>query len=174
MCNCKANKFVNREHKIQWCSNCLETKPYRRRWTYLSYVIGVILFLCLVFRWHTAGVHKPVQIYDIPIREMVLTDSVIAVKLVENDCVLPSIAVAQARIETGNYKSKVCIENKNLFGIKKHPCKYVSGELNDHAVFKSYEDCIKCYCEIQRRYLKSIDGKYAEDGNYVSVIKQMK
>ena len=174
MCNCKANKFINKERKIQWCSNCLEMKIYRRRWTYLSYGIGIILFFSLIFRWHTAGIYKPVQVYEIPKSEVPLTDSAIAVTLVQNDCVLPSIAIAQARIETGNYTSKVCIENKNLFGIKKHPCKYVVGELNDHAVFKSYEDCIKCYCEIQRRYLKSIDGKYAEAGNYISVIKQMK
>ena len=174
MCNCKADKFINKERKIQWCSNCLEMKIYRRRWTYLSYGIGIILFFSLIFRWHTAGIYKPVQVYEIPKSEVPLTDSAIAVTLVQNDCVLPSIAIAQARIETGNYTSKVCIENKNLFGIKKHPCKYVAGELNDHAVFKSYEDCIKCYCEIQRRYLKSIDGKYAEAGNYISVIKQMK
>jgi len=174
MCNCKANKFINKERKIQWCSNCLEMKIYRRRWTYLSYGIGIILFFSLIFRWHTAGIYKPVQVYQLPKSEVPLTDSAIAAVLVQNDCVLPSIAIAQARIETGNYTSKVCIENKNLFGIKKHPCKYVVGELNDHAVFKSYEDCIKCYCEIQRRYLKSIDGKYAEDGNYISVIKQMK
>lgn len=174
MCNCKANKFINKERKIQWCSNCLEMKIYRRRWTYLSYAIGIILFFFLIFRWHTAGIYKPVQVYQLPKSEVPLTDSAIAAVLVQNDCVLPSIAIAQARIETGNYTSKVCIENKNLFGIKKHPCKYVVGELNDHAVFKSYEDCIKCYCEIQRRYLKSIDGKYAEDGNYISVIKQMK
>ena len=174
MCNCKANKFINKERKIQWCSNCLEMKIYRRRWTYLSYGIGIILFFSLIFKWHTAGIYKPVQVYQLPKSEVPLTDSAIAVTLVQNDCVLPSIAIAQARIETGNYTSKVCIENKNLFGIKKHPCKYVVGELNDHAIFKSYEDCIKCYCEIQRRYLKSIDGKYAEDGNYISVIKQMK
>lgn len=174
MCNCKANKFVNKEHKVQWCSNCLEMKIYRRRWTYLSYAIGIILFFSLIFRFHTAGIYKPVQVYQLPKSEVPLTDSAIAAVLVQNDCVLPSIAIAQARIETGNYTSKVCLENKNLFGIKKHPCKYVVGELNDHAVFKSYEDCIKCYCEIQRRYLKSIDGKYAEDGNYISVIKQMK
>ena len=176
MCNCKADQFVNKEHKLQWCSNCLETRPYRRRWTYLSYVMGVILFLCLLFRFHTAGVNKPLEknSYVPKSNDLILTDSAITAELVLNDCVLPNIAIAQSRIETGNYKSTVCLENKNLFGIKIHKCQYVKGELNNHAVFSSYRDCVKCYCQIQRRYLKSIDGKYAEDGNYISVIKQMK
>ena len=99
MCNCKADQFVNKEHKIQWCSNCLETRPYRRRWTYLSYVMGVILFFCLLFRFHTAGVNKPVEKhYYVSDNDLILTDSAITAELVLNECVLPNIAIAQSRI----------------------------------------------------------------------------
>jgi len=76
-----------------------------------------------------------------------------------------------AVLETGNYVSKVCLSNKNLFGIKFHKCKYVLGQNLNHASYKSYKDNIKCYIHIQNRYLRNIDGKYAEAGNYISVLK---
>ena len=89
-------------------------------------------------------------------------------------CVLPGVALAQFKIESSHYKSKVCKENKNLAGIKYHKCKYVKGELNDHALYHSYRDNIKCYANIQEKYLKNIDGKYASAGGYVELIKDFK
>ena len=103
-----------------------------------------------------------------------LSDTGIARELVKHECVLPAVAIAQARIETGNYTSKVCLANKNLFGIKFHKCKYVLGTNLNHASYKSYRDNIKCYIHIQNRYLRNIDGKYAEAKNYISVIKSVK
>lgn len=101
-------------------------------------------------------------------------DSSVLSELIKNDCVLPSVAVAQAKIESGNYKSVVCKSNKNLFGIKYHKCNYVLGKNLNHASYKSYKDNIKCYIDIQNRYLRNIDGKYAEAGGYVDIIKAMK
>ena len=103
-----------------------------------------------------------------------LSDTGIARELVKYECVLPAVAIAQARIETGNYTSKVCLANKNLFGIKFHKCEYVLGTNLNHASYKSYRDNIKCYIHIQNRYLRNIDGKYAEAKNYISVIKSVK
>ena len=103
-----------------------------------------------------------------------LSDTGIARELVKHECVLPAVAIAQARIETGNYTSKVCLANKNLFGIKFHKCEYVLGTNLNHASYKSYRDNIKCYIHIQNRYLRNIDGKYAEAKNYISVIKSVK
>jgi uncharacterized FlgJ-related protein len=107
-------------------------------------------------------------------KDITPTDSAITAELVKSGCILTNVAVTQSRIETGNYTSTVCLENKNLFGIKYHKCEYVSGERNGHATFKSYKNCIKCYCRIQNYYLKSINGHYAEAKNYVSVIKSFK
>ena len=55
--------------------------------------------------------------------DITLTDSAILAELVKGNCMLPNIALAQAKLETGHYKSVVCKQNKNLFGIKKHNCK---------------------------------------------------
>lgn len=109
----------------------------------------------------------------ITVGDVSLNDSSILKELVKHKCVLPSIAVAQAKIESSNYKSNICKENKNLFGIKYHKCDYVLGENRNHASYKSYKDNIKCYIHIQNRYLRNIDGKYAEAGGYVSMVKSM-
>jgi hypothetical protein len=43
-----------------------------------------------------------------------------------------------------------------------------------HNVYATYKDCLKDYVRIQNRYLKNINGKYAEAPGYVDLIKQMK
>jgi uncharacterized FlgJ-related protein len=105
---------------------------------------------------------------DIP-----LTDSAITEELVKQGCVLPNIALAQFKIESSHFKSKICKENKNIAGIKTSRSNFVKGMLNDHCAYDSYRDCIKDYIRIQNRYLENIDGRYAEDGGYVSLLKKM-
>lgn len=103
-----------------------------------------------------------------------LTDSAILSELVKNNCMLPNVALAQCKLETGHYKSQVCRENKNLFGIKIHKCKYVAGENLNHATYKTYKDNIKCYLHIQEHYLKRIDGKYASAPGYINNLRVIK
>lgn len=112
--------------------------------------------------------------YNIGTEDIVPTDSSVLNELIKNKCVLASVAVAQARIESANYTSGIALSNKNLFGIKVHNCKYVTGKMNGHAAFASFRDNIACYCEIQRRYLSKIDKAYAEDSLYTQKVKQMK
>jgi len=103
-----------------------------------------------------------------------LNDSSITKELFKNDVMQINVALAQAKLETGYYKSKVCKENKNLFGIKYHKCKYVKGQLNNHASYHTYKDNIKCYAHVQKKYLKNIDGKYAEAKDYLPTLKKIK
>lgn len=116
------------------------------------------------------GTHTVDTVYlqelDIP-----LTDSAIIAELVKNHCILPNVALAQMKIETGNFKSAICKENKNIAGIRTSKSKYVSGMNRGHCTYKTYKDCIKDYVRVQDRYLKNIDGKYAENPQYVSKLK---
>lgn len=106
------------------------------------------------------------QEMDIP-----LTDSAITEELVKQDCILPNVALAQMKIETGNFKSAICKENKNIAGIRTSKSQYVSGINRGHCTYKTYKDCIKDYVRIQNRYLKNIDGKYAEANGYIETLK---
>jgi hypothetical protein len=106
--------------------------------------------------------------------DMALTDSGLTAELVASGVVLPNVAVAQAKIESGLGKSKVGREAKNLFGIVFHRCQHVSGQYGVYAKYNSYKDNIKCYAHIQQRFLKNIDGKYATDKSYVNKLKEIK
>lgn len=112
---------------------------------------------------------------DIP-----LTDSAILHELVKNDCILSPVALAQMKLETGSFSSTICKENKNLFGIRTSTSEHVlkvNGipvKNRGHNVYATYKNCIKDYVRIQKRYLKNIDGKYAEADNYIETLKKVK
>jgi hypothetical protein len=152
-------------------------KPFRRlkKLFYISVTLNIILAVSLYTN------DKPVRVVTNTVRDTVikyhdipLTDSAILLELVKNKCVPPNVALAQFKIESSHYKSKICRENKNLAGIRTSRSHYVAGKKNDHCVYKTYRDCIKDYVLIQNRYLNKIDGKYAEASGYVELIKKMK
>lgn len=114
------------------------------------------------------------QIQPAELKDIELSDSAVVNCLHENGCVLPNVALAQAKLESNVGKSNVGKNAKNMFGITYHNCKYVDGKFGAYAKYKTYEDNIKCYIHIQDSYLKNINGKYATDPNYVQALKNVK
>jgi uncharacterized FlgJ-related protein len=154
----------------------LKKIPNLGRVTKYSLLLNAILIVVVMVLSFKDPIVRKIHTHTrdtITIGDVSLNDSAILKELVKHKCVLPSVAIAQAKIESSNYKSDICKENKNLFGIKYHKCDYVLGENRNHASYKSYKDNIKCYIHIQNRYLRNIDGKYAEAGGYVSMVKSM-
>ena len=103
-----------------------------------------------------------------------LNDSSITAELVRLGCVLPNVAIAQFKIETGHYKSAICRENKNLAGIRNSASPLSTGKNRGHNVYETYKYCLKDYVRVQNKYLKNIDGKYAEAKGYINQIKIVK
>lgn len=121
-------------------------------------------------------VYLPSEAADIP-----LTDSAITAELVRQHCILPHVALAQMKLETGNFKSAICKENKNIAGIRTSNSKFVKRDAKGnavknrlHNVYNSYRDCLSDYVRIQDRYLKNIDGKYASAPNYIETLRKVK
>lgn len=106
---------------------------------------------------------------DIP-----LTDSAITVELVNLGCLLPNVALAQFKLETGHFKSSICRENKNIAGIRNSKSPLVIGMNRGHCVYKSYRNCLRDYVRVQNKYLQKIDGRYAEAKGYINELKKMK
>ena len=161
-----------------WDEESLTMKPARtcRRLLWVSLTMNLLLVLAIATSEtsvRTNVVHL-IQRDTIKIDPMPLTDSAITAELVKLGCVLPNVALAQFKIESGHFRSAICRENFNLAGIKTSRSKYVVGKNRDHCVYRSYRDCLKDYVRIQNRYLKNIDGKYAAPGKYVERITQVK
>ena len=99
----------------------------------------------------------------------------------------PHIVFAQAKLESGYFKSNIFKENNNLFGMKiatKRPTTN-KGENRGHAAFDSWKESVVDYAFYQARYLGDIrtegeyiqylKANYAEDPGYVEkVIKLSK
>jgi uncharacterized FlgJ-related protein len=97
----------------------------------------------------------------------------------------PHIVLAQAKLESGEFKSKMFRENWNLFGMKlaRQRVTTALGEQNGHAVYRDWVDCVYDYgmwsqamaCNISNEveYFAKLDERYAEDTVYVNKLKHI-
>jgi cystathionine beta-lyase/cystathionine gamma-synthase len=151
--------------------------PNFRNLFYVSLTINVIfaILLFMAFTNPDKLVYKTKVVKEIVTeKDVVLNDSGITAELTNQGVILAAVACLQSKIESNHGKSNVGIQAKNLFGITYHRCKHVAGKHGIYAKYDSYRDNIKCYAHIQKKYLKNIDGVYAEDPSYVSKLKSYK
>ena len=89
------------------------------------------------------------------------------------DVKFPQIVAAQALLETGYFTSRVCLENNNLFGLRRP-------SNGSYYTFNSWEESVKAYKDyVQYKYkggnyydfLNRIG--YAEDGCYISKVMNL-
>jgi hypothetical protein len=97
----------------------------------------------------------------------------------------PHIALAQSKIETGNYSSRIFRENHNLFGMReaRTRIKTAKGTQYSHAYYENWRESVYDYAFYQCRYLSRITNEeeyleylsqsYAEDPNYISKIRKL-
>jgi len=97
----------------------------------------------------------------------------------------PDIVMAQAKIETGHFTSKVFKENHNLFGMRlpRQRSTTAIGEQYNHAQYTSWRQSVVDYklwqdkvltkVKGRRAYLRYLHKNYAENKQYVKLIKQM-
>jgi hypothetical protein len=142
----------------------------------VSLAINVILLFTSMLNLTTEiiSVVKDTVTIERTVEDMKLTDSGLTAELVKHGCILPAVAVAQAKIESNIGKSNVGVQAKNMFGLTYHKCKYVDGKHGVYAKYKTYRDNVRCYIDIQNKYLRKIDGVYAEDPNYLSALRAAK
>lgn len=94
-------------------------------------------------------------------------------ELKAQDVQFPEIVVAQALLETGNFKSYSCINRNNLFGLRKKDSTYMSFEHWTECV-AAYKKYIQKWKQPPNDYHKYLDDLgYAEDISYTTKLKQM-
>lgn len=96
----------------------------------------------------------------------------------------PHIVLAQMKLESGHYQSKLAKENNNYFGMK-HPRQRVTvslGEKNGYANYRNWCYSILDYALWQKRYAYDLDEQaylqkicsvYAEDEGYIRKVKSL-
>lgn len=106
-------------------------------------------------------------------------------KIKELNFRFPHIVLAQAKLESGNFSSKMFKENNNLFGMKeaKSRINIAGGTQNGHAYYDSWSESIYDYAlyystylskiKNEREYFQYLSQSYAEDPNYVSNLKNI-
>jgi flagellum-specific peptidoglycan hydrolase FlgJ len=94
----------------------------------------------------------------------------------------PDIVIAQAIIESGNFKSNIFKENNNLFGMKMPEYRKTTaiGINRGHAVYSSWRESVIDYAlwqgkrarySTKNQYLRRLKS-YAADPNYITKIKK--
>ena len=103
------------------------------------------------------------------------------------DCNLkyPHIVLAQAKIESGNFTSKIFRQNNNMFGMRRARMRVTSAqsEKDTFAYYRDWMDCVYDYamyqtsimCDVnsEEEYLSKLGEKYAQDSSYVPAIKSL-
>ena len=93
------------------------------------------------------------------------------------------IVLAQMKLESGHYKSKLAKENNNYFGMK-HPSRRATtslGSKNGFASYKNWVCSVLDYALWQRTYASNLTEKeyfdslsrYAEDNKYKNKVQRM-
>lgn len=106
-------------------------------------------------------------------------------KIKELNFKFPHIILAQAKLESGHFKSTIFLENNNMFGMKeaKLRANLAKGTNRNHAYYETWQDCILDYALYYSTYLSDIrtEGEYfeylrqnyAEDPTYVQRLKEI-
>jgi hypothetical protein len=97
----------------------------------------------------------------------------------------PHIVLAQAKLESGDFKSKMFRQNFNMFGMKlaRQRITTALGEKSGHAYYRDWIDCVHDYgmyqsammCNVANEveYFIKLDERYAEDTTYISKLKHI-
>ena len=120
-------------------------------------------------------------------QENVFNEQLLKEYIMELNIKFPHIVFAQAKLESGYFKSTIFRENNNLFGMKVARARPTTnkGENRSHALFNNWRESVIDYAFYQAKYLGDVKteaqyiqylkANYAEDPGYVEkVIKLSK
>jgi len=152
--------------------------------------LGAAVGLLLVFGFTSNPANKVQNLSQeerlIVIREYNgFSESKLIEKITQLNFRYPHIILAQAKLESGYFKSTIFLENNNMFGMKqaKLRANLAKGTNRNHAYYDTWQDCILDYALYYSTYLSDIrtEGEYfeylrqnyAEDKMYVQRLKQI-
>lgn len=144
---------------------------------FISFVIGILIILQIHSYFKE---NKPSEIKVVIIKEKQLDffnkspQEGLKEALEYYNIKHPNIIYAQAILETGHFKSNLCINNNNLFGL-------YDSKNKKYYTFDHWKDCIIAYKEMVQYKYKDGDDYYkflsdigyAEDTKYIDKLKEI-
>lgn len=130
---------------------------------------------------------KPVEV-STPIKKHIskpLTDKVLLEYIKELHIKFPRVVLAQAKLESGNYKSHVFNTKKNLFGMKLAASRPTigKGKANEYAHYNSWKESVIDYaflqttyyrnCRTEEQYLNQLQRSYCENNKYIQHLREL-
>ena len=185
----------NEKELFYYCSKELRYKKINKIKIIVPTLSLLVIFLLLV--WVTNSKTKNNDILSLPTFESNITvvnindtlndfsEEKLIELLLSLNVKFPHIVLAQAKLESGHYSSKIYKENHNLFGMKEavvriHTSK---GTQFSHAYYDNWRESVYDYAFYQSSYLSTLkteeeyyvylDKSYAEADNYVKLLKSI-
>lgn len=97
----------------------------------------------------------------------------------------PHITLAQAKLESGNYSSRIFKESHNLFGMREAKVRInlAVGTQYAHAYYRNWRESLLDYafwsatyaykCKTEKQFYQLLEAQYAEAPNYVESLKRI-
>jgi hypothetical protein len=178
----------------QFCYSCYSNKdslnyntPYTKKTSFISYILNILkrhmkkmVIMLLLLLMVTGELKNGVVLNN---HQFNLFSKENLARLIYNLKIAhPDIVMAQAIIESGNFKSNIFKENNNLFGMKMPEYRKTTaiGINRGHAVYRNWRESVIDYALWQgkrarysttNQYLRRLRS-YAADPNYITKIKK--
>ena len=159
----------------------LKFEPVRYS-NYLKTVLGAFTIAAIV-SFNVMEVEDYERILEINISgEREFSEEKLIRKLKELNIRYPHIVLAQAKLESNNYSSRIFIDSHNLFGMKEARTRInlAKGTQYNHAYYGTWQESVLDYafwmatygskCKTEQQYYNLLNG-YAEDANYQAKLK---
>lgn len=170
----------------------LEPQPFNviKKLVVLSIIISTIMSSIFLYSGYKLGKNALVSLSEEEKLVIIqdhnkFSEAKLIEKLKELNIKFPHIVLAQSKLETGNFTSKVFRENNNCFGMReaKQRITTAKGTENNHAYYHTWYESVLDYSFYQCKYLSNLTTEeqyfqylsqsYAENPNYVSILKDM-
>jgi len=172
---CCKSTVIKQEAGNYFCSHCISICDVKYSFKPVISLLLALMLISIITSCKAPNLaYKGKFTIEKDTTDFIPDDSTIYEKCLEYGSYFPEVACRQAKAECGiHYDSKICLENKNLFGLKCH-CKFVKGFKNGHSYYESYNDCLKCYINFTNKYWEKYCRNYAEDEKYLFNLKKIK
>jgi len=158
-------------------------KWYLLKYVLITFFIITIAVISMIFgAYLTEKKYSNIERTQVIISEQIAFEDSVKLYIEQLNIAHPEIVFKQARIESGNFTSRVFKENNNMFGMRvpqQRPNLSI-GKNRGYAVYKNWQHSVIDYALLQSwsykkldkdQYLQQLDHSYAEDTLYIQKLK---